>query len=198
MTSHIDQTQRWLAITILDCLTELSLVALPIYLLIGLQMNLSNKVTCAVAFGFRLVVIPFSVLHYTTYTAAINVNATGTAISKVLSWQNATLCYSLLSATVPLSRTFFKRFETPNLVLNATGTYSRSNRIESTLRSDLSKTAGAGSSQSDGPRFWWTNHSANRNTYSTAVYHEEAARQERQGSRDMIIWREDAVEVQRS
>lgn len=153
-------------------------------------------------------VIPFSVLHYTAYHSAIHSDKTGTAFSKVLSWQQATLCYSLLSATVPLSRTLFKRFETPALGLNDTGTFGRSHRLGSAyLKSDLSKTRssarhatdGSVSGQSDGGtggRFWWNGRGMN--TYSTAVYHEEAARQGGQGSQDMIIWREDAVEVQRS
>ena len=114
----------------------------------------------------------------------------------------------MLSATVPLSRTFFKRFETPALGLNESGTYSRSHRLDSAygLKSDLSKTrssdkdgTGIGGSVSGigaADRHWWNGRTAN--TYSTAVYHEEAARQGRHGSQDMIILREDVVEVQRS
>ena len=143
--------------------------------------------------------IPFSVLHYTYYTTAVNSDSSGTAFSTVLCWQQATLCYSLLSATVPLSRTFFKRFETGNVVLNETGTYStrhpRASNFDS-FKSDTSKTR---SRNQDGPstepngKFWWNP----KTTYSTAVYHDEARRHAHTGSQDMIIWREDQVEVRR-
>lgn len=171
-------------------------------------MNKNHKITAGGAFAFRLIIIPFSVLHYTTYTRAVHAEKVGTAFSKVIGWQQATLCYSLLSATVPLSRTLFKRFETPALGLNETGTYSRSHRLDSAygLKSNLSKTrssnkdgtgvGGSVSGASAGDKHWWNGRSTN--TYSTAVYHDEAARNGGHGSQDMIILREDVIEVQRS
>ena len=48
------QTSRWLGIVIVDCLTELWLVILPVYFLSSVQMGTESKVTAAAAFAFRL------------------------------------------------------------------------------------------------------------------------------------------------
>lgn len=190
------QTARWLVVTVLDCIIELFLVLTPAYFLADLQMNLTNKITAGIAFAIRLGVVPFSALHLSAYRTALDTNSAGTSVSTVVCWQQATLCYSLLSATVPLGRTFLKRFQTGNLTLNPSGTYSTAHRtLDSSTRSadrldtDTSVTGKKGSNR----RFWM----AAPNTHSTSIYHEEAQRS-RIGSQDMIIRRDDVVEVERS
>ena len=105
--------------------------------------------------------------------------------------QQASLCFSLLSATVPLGRTLFKRFETGNVVLNATGTYSAQKSNMSGSRSRTQKSQQFDSLKSGGSNF----RGRDRATFSTAVYHEDDGRTERVGSQDMIIWRQDEVTV---
>ncbi|KAF2213583.1 hypothetical protein CERZMDRAFT_39079, partial [Cercospora zeae-maydis SCOH1-5] len=106
--------QRWLTITVAACIIETSIAALPALLCINLRMDFGKKVKVFLAFAFRLgYVISMTVLewgwlifkHSCAFFAA-------PLLAEVVVWQQSALCYSLLSATIPVSLNFISQFAT--------------------------------------------------------------------------------------
>ncbi|KAF1991535.1 hypothetical protein K402DRAFT_388936 [Aulographum hederae CBS 113979] len=101
---------RWKLVVIFDVITEAVIIVLPLIFVSPIRMSLSHKARVVLAFLFRAPSIPFALLFLTTYTRAIHTGATGTSLVAPIIWQQAELCWSLISATVPCMRAFIRSF----------------------------------------------------------------------------------------
>ena len=53
-----------------------------------------------------------AVYHYRSYHNALRSSNTGIAISRLVVWEQVSICYSLLSITWPFTRSFIRGFQT--------------------------------------------------------------------------------------
>ncbi|KAM3413873.1 hypothetical protein BST61_g10547 [Cercospora zeina] len=105
--------QRWLTITVAACVVETWIAALPALLCINLRIGFGKKIKVFLAFAFRLGCAVFAVLHYLAYHRAYEGDIEeAPLLAEVVVWQQAALCYSLLSATIPVSMNFIGQFAT--------------------------------------------------------------------------------------
>jgi hypothetical protein len=103
---------RWKAITALDVVTEVLLLALPAWLVSRNRVKASSKRGVVFVFSFRLVVAAFSLATMSTYirflhsdTARDSIGLVPTVISI-----EAMLCASLITASIPSLRSFLWAF----------------------------------------------------------------------------------------
>ena len=103
---------RWKAITALDVVTEVLLLALPAWLVSRNRVKASSKRVVVLVFGFRLVVAASSLVTMSIYfrflhsgTARDSIGLVPTVISI-----EAMLCASLISASIPNLRSFLWAF----------------------------------------------------------------------------------------
>ncbi|KAF2473847.1 uncharacterized protein BDR25DRAFT_256791 [Lindgomyces ingoldianus] len=103
---------RWNIVIALDVISELVMFILPICFLWTLQMTLDLKARVVIAFAFRLPVIAFSILFVRIFTTVQHAPNPGVSISTAIAWQQVTVSYSLISATIPCLKSFIKSFDT--------------------------------------------------------------------------------------
>ena len=128
-------------------------------------------------------------LHYRSYSAMLQSDHASLAISKVVIWEQVSICYSLMSITWPFSKQWIKSFDTSRLAV-VTG-YGSSGPTGASASAPRSKThASQGISLT---RRSWHEIGAG---HSSAVYGAGKVKDDRgSGSQEMIIRREDEVEV---
>ncbi|OCK78851.1 hypothetical protein K432DRAFT_383549 [Lepidopterella palustris CBS 459.81] len=103
---------RWEIVIALDVATELIFVFLPIYLVWDLQMAFDLKARVFIAFLFRLPVAAFALTFLLKFNNSLTSTNPGVAIASALTWQQAELSYSLISATIPCLKSFIQSFDT--------------------------------------------------------------------------------------
>lgn len=84
---------------------------LPVVMTYMLNMSAQMKVQLAFAFGFRIVLIPLSLLYLSFFTTYPSAAEPAFYIVGSLLFQQALLTTSLITATVPNLRTFMKSFD---------------------------------------------------------------------------------------
>jgi hypothetical protein len=126
-----------------------------------------------------------AIYHYRSYHHALRSPNTEVAISRLVVWEQVSICYSLLSITWPFTRSFIKGFNTSPL--HAVSGYG-SGAVE--LDTGNSKRR-MDSARSVSKRPWqaWQG----SGTHSSAVY--SRPREMNFGSQEMIIRREKEVTV---
>ena len=104
------QGLRWQIITGLDVATEVLLVVNAMFIVAPVQLALHLKVKVVCAFLFRLPLVALAVLrlHY-VQSATTDANP-GTAQSEIMVLQQAYLCWSIISATLPNLKAFVRSF----------------------------------------------------------------------------------------
>ena len=104
------QVPRWLAITVVDVLTEILIIMLAVIIVLPLQLPFSMKVPVMLAFMFRLPCAVLSILHYIYIHRYVNDNPNGLGIVPVLNFMQVEICWSLISATIPNLKAFVQSF----------------------------------------------------------------------------------------
>ncbi|KAK5731942.1 hypothetical protein LTS12_027194, partial [Elasticomyces elasticus] len=147
---------RWIVVSVLDILSELPLIILPIYLVSKVQMGDSKKRAVSYGFVFRAgyAVRPmaplsptdcasrsmiFAIVQAVTYKRFLNGGRTSIGLVPTLALQEIWLVYSLLSSTVPCLRGFVGAFTTNGLIITTQTTMNQSNQghsIALSLRKD--------------------------------------------------------------
>ncbi|KAF2171482.1 hypothetical protein M409DRAFT_18599 [Zasmidium cellare ATCC 36951] len=179
-----------------DCLLEAALVTLPVYFTAGLQMKRAQKLKVCSAFAFRALCIVFSAMLLWSFEVVVHSHHDDSNLSQVVMWQQAGTCYSLISATIPVSLNFIHRFRTgASVALSSSQKSERGTngsrqygKIGDTQRSNLSgsKTfAGRGALRMRPDDV----------STSTSAYHVPGHFEERTGSQEMFITRSDSVTV---
>ncbi|KAI9803961.1 MAG: hypothetical protein M1833_000242 [Piccolia ochrophora] len=103
---------RWEIITGIGVFIEIILLALPVFLVWGLQMPFGPKAVVVAAFSFRLPVIATTILRIIYLRTGLESDdmtfdlVTGTILSQV------DMHYSLMAATIPCMKPFVKAFNT--------------------------------------------------------------------------------------
>jgi hypothetical protein len=130
-----------------------------------------------------------AIFHYRSYAQMVDSTNIDVAISKMVIWEQISICYSLLSITWPFSKVFINSFDTAQLTpASAYGSTSAalgSNAVKSKRRVNSTKLSS---------RVPWQSNAG----HSSTVYSRPAdARQENGsfGSQELIIRREDEVRV---
>ena len=131
-----------------------------------------------------------AVYHYRSYHNALRSPNTEIAISRLVVWEQVSICYSLLSMTWPLTRSFIKGFNTSPL--HAVSGYG-SGAVELDSRNSKRR---MDSARSIGKRPWqaWQG----SGTQSSAVYSRSRDLQKEDanfGSQEMIIRRDKEITV---
>ncbi|EMF16495.1 uncharacterized protein SEPMUDRAFT_145730 [Sphaerulina musiva SO2202] len=103
-------TARWAVITVWDCLTELIILAMPIWFISKNQLKASKKRIVIFVYMFRLIVIAFSIATTVSYFNFLHGGGNSISISPVVAWQEVHLGFSLISASFPCLRTFLWAF----------------------------------------------------------------------------------------
>ncbi|KAK0933468.1 hypothetical protein LTR29_014928 [Friedmanniomyces endolithicus] len=105
------QSARWQAITGLDIITEVLLLALPVYLVWGLQMPRRKKTMIIAAFYLRLPVIGFS-LGRNYYALQLRLPQTDPGLegALVVIWLGVELAYALAANTLSALKGFTESF----------------------------------------------------------------------------------------
>ncbi|KAK0948269.1 hypothetical protein LTR29_000386 [Friedmanniomyces endolithicus] len=105
------QSARWQAITGLDIITDVLLLALPVYLVWGLQMPTRKKTMIIAAFYLRLPVIGFS-LGRNYYALKLRLPQTdpGLESALVVIWLGVELAYALAANTLSALKGFTESF----------------------------------------------------------------------------------------
>ncbi|PPJ60918.1 hypothetical protein CBER1_06200 [Cercospora berteroae] len=184
---------RWLTITVTACLIETWIAALPALLCINLRMAPGKKVKVFLAFIFRLGCIVFAVMHYLAYNRAYTGRVKDAPLlADVVVWQQAGLCYSLLSATIPVSLNFIGQFTTGASVALSSGqkssARSSSGRFGHLSFSGKSKISGSMVSGQRGAR------RSSQIGYPPGLPHPVAAKQKYNASHNMAIFRDYAFQ----
>ena len=119
------QATRWTTIYALSALLNIAVVTLPSVYLMFLSMPSADKFAAALAFLFRLPLVPLSALFVTKYASWSNEllvqndkpsPGLGPGLAIPLVYQLCHLAWSLISASVPSMRRFTRTFsKTPNL-----------------------------------------------------------------------------------
>jgi len=99
---------------VLDAVTELSIVALPIYYVSRNTVKLSSKITVGLLFGLRLPCVALMVGLATSYKRLVENAAGGAMMASMMSptavWSEVLLGYALSSASFPCIRSFLTAF----------------------------------------------------------------------------------------
>jgi len=135
----------------------------------------------------RLVVM--ASLHYYSYRKVRSSSNTEIAVTRMIIWEQASICYSLLSITWPFSKVFINSFDTAQLT--PTSAYGSS---AATLRSAAGKSKRRADSTRLSSKALWQRSAV----HSSTVYSRPAdSRQDDVsfGSQELIIRREDEVIV---
>ncbi|KAG9943998.1 hypothetical protein KCU85_g8255, partial [Aureobasidium melanogenum] len=108
------EERRWQAMTALDIISEVILLALPINLVWSLQMPRNRKIMVVVTFWTRAPTIALSVIRqvYTSKLASSSVTDTSLASTLVVILMAVELTYALISCTLTTSKNFTDGFST--------------------------------------------------------------------------------------
>ncbi|KAK5131889.1 hypothetical protein LTR08_000477 [Meristemomyces frigidus] len=105
------QSARWQAITALDVITELLLLALPVHLVWGLQMPRKKKAMIIIAFYLRLPVLGFAIArNYYTMQLSLPNTDPGMTGALVVIWLEVELAYALAASTLSALKAFTESF----------------------------------------------------------------------------------------
>ena len=129
-----------------------------------------------------------AICHYRSYVHMIHSANKDVAVSKIVIWEQASICYSLLSITWPFSKVFINSFDTAQVIPTAYGSGSV------TFGSIATKSKRRVDSLKLSSRVPWQSNAG----HSSTVYSRPAdARQDDSnfGSQEFIIRREDEVRV---
>ncbi|KAK3713083.1 hypothetical protein LTR37_008768 [Vermiconidia calcicola] len=108
---------RWIVITVLDVLTEISLVALPLWFISKNNLKASKKGVVVFVYSFRLIVATLSVASSATYFEYLKRSqATSIDAAPTIAWQEVLLGFSLISASIPCLRSFLWAFKSTGLM----------------------------------------------------------------------------------
>lgn len=141
----VAQGSRWTAVSVLDILSELPLILLPIYLVWKVQMGSSKKRAVSYGYIFRAgcaaKLIPsvspadcfsrafvFAIIQAVTYKRFLDGGRTSIGLVPTLAFQELWLVYSLLSSTVPCLRGAVGAFTTNGLIITNKTTMNESNQ----------------------------------------------------------------------
>ena len=131
-----------------------------------------------------------AVYHYRSYHNALRSSNTGIAISRLVVWEQVSICYSLLSITWPFARSFIRGFQTSPM--DAVSGYGSGavelDSMDSKRRMDSAR------SMSKRPWQAWQGSSM----HSSTVYSRPTGSRKddaNYGSQEMIIRRENEVTV---
>ncbi|KAI5246763.1 hypothetical protein E4T42_06212 [Aureobasidium subglaciale] len=131
---------RWIVIKSLDVLAELALVLVPIVLICRILLNPKHKTVIIGTFAARLPVIAFTILHlYYLDKSLRDTHDRGIALVKPVVWLQATILWSMVTASLPSFRPLVSPFET---VMEDSTTHSTSvyNGAALMMGSDKDKT----------------------------------------------------------
>ena len=103
-------------ITTLDVLTEIVILALPIWFISKNQLKASKKRIIVFVFSFRLIVAALSIATTVTYFQYLRGSRLNIGAAQTIVWQEVLLCFSLVSASIPCLRTFLWAFMSTGLV----------------------------------------------------------------------------------
>jgi hypothetical protein len=130
-----------------------------------------------------------AVLHYRSYVKMIDSANMNVAISKVIIWEQISICYSLLSITWPFSKVFINSFDTAKLTTTSaygsTSATRGSNAAKSRHRVNSTKLSSRNPWQSN------TVHTSTVYSRPTGVRQDDVSF----GSQELIIRREDEIRV---
>lgn len=111
VADYVVQTIRWQAITGLDVVTEVLLLALPVHLVWGLQMPRSKKAMIIIAFYLRLPVLGFTIArNYYTMRLRLSHTDPGLGSALVVIWLEVELAYALAASTLSALKAFTESF----------------------------------------------------------------------------------------
>ena len=126
--------------------------------------------------------------HYRSYVQMIDSANKDVAISKIVIWEQASVCYSLLSITWPFSKVFINSFDTAQVIPTAYGSGS------ATFGSTAAKSKRRVNSSKLSSRVPWQDNAG----HSSTVYSRPVELREDDasfGSQELIIRRDDEVRV---
>lgn len=124
-------------------------MGLPIYLVSHLRIKVSKKMLVVSAFAYRMPYVVFclyhpyssltrdksmialSLLYLRVYSKAARSEDRVHHFTKVIIWQQALICYSLLSATLPFVQAFMRSFTTGGTAFGSIIYGSRNSRSNS-------------------------------------------------------------------
>ncbi|KAF2772120.1 hypothetical protein EJ03DRAFT_267180 [Teratosphaeria nubilosa] len=106
------QPAKWTTITAFDVATEVALMAVPILIVWPLKMDRHLKIQVVSAFMFRIGVIALAIAHAVYVDRFQATDRPGMALTPVIIFAEAELCWSLISATIPNLKNFMKSFNT--------------------------------------------------------------------------------------
>ncbi|SLM40532.1 hypothetical protein LPUS_11350 [Lasallia pustulata] len=107
----IDDFSFWLGIAPVDILTELSMIALPILMMLPVQVVLSKKITILVAFIFRVLVILATILRLVClHTAYLSSDFTFFSVNSAITTQ-CVLSLTIFTACIPCLKPFLDGFD---------------------------------------------------------------------------------------
>ncbi|KAI5370327.1 hypothetical protein Slin15195_G012050 [Septoria linicola] len=169
---------RWAVITAFDGITELIILAMPIWFISKNQLKASKKRIVIFVYMFRLIVIGFSIATTASYFNFLNDGNDSIDIAPVIAWQEVSLGFSLISASFPCLRSFLWAFMSRGLMTmygntTASASESRSHNASVQLRS-MNKSH-ISQADGDGPRLRPERHLE----YSVMVRGDAPARQKR-------------------
>ncbi|KAG9538800.1 hypothetical protein KCU71_g21116, partial [Aureobasidium melanogenum] len=122
---------RWRAILAIAICIEAAVMGLPIYLVSHLRIKASKKMLVVSAFAYRMPMIAFALLYLKAYSEAVRSEERVHHFTKVIIWQQALICYSLLSATLPFVQAFMRSFTTGGTAFGSIIYGSRNSRSNS-------------------------------------------------------------------
>jgi hypothetical protein len=94
----------------MDGLTEIAILAMPIWFISKNQMGNSKKCIVIFVYAFRLLVIACSIATTSSYFDFLRNGQDNIGIAPVVVWQEVSLGFSLLSASFPCLRSFLWAF----------------------------------------------------------------------------------------
>ncbi|KAK4508257.1 hypothetical protein PRZ48_001995 [Zasmidium cellare] len=109
-------TGRWAALTAMDGLTEIVILAMPIWFISKNELKASKKRIVFFVYSFRLIVIAFTIATTYSYIHFLTTGRTNIDIAPVVAWQETLLAFSLISASFPCLRSFLWAFMSRGLM----------------------------------------------------------------------------------
>lgn len=104
------QYHRWQAVTAIDVVTDVAICFLPLILTLPLNMPITWKAQVGLAFGFRIIIVPVSILRLAYFRGYPTSDEPQFAATTFLIIQQVMLALSLMSATVPNMKSFMNSF----------------------------------------------------------------------------------------
>lgn len=107
---------RWTVITLFDGLSELAVLAMPVWFISKNQLKASKKRIVIFVYCFRLIDIGFGIATTVSYFNFLRDGRNNIDIVPVVVWEVVTLTFSLISASFPCLRTFLWAFMSRGLM----------------------------------------------------------------------------------